>query len=148
MARFIKETILPVSAEQAFAWHERPDAFDLLTPPWQRIEVLERPEGLADGTRLVFRLCKGPLRLRWVAEHRDVIPGRRFCDVQVEGPFAVWHHTHSFEPRASGGSVLRDEIEYVLPLGALGRWIAGAFVRRDLERTFDYRHRLTLRALS
>ena len=32
---------MPVSAEEVFTWHERPGAFERLTPPWEKVKVLE-----------------------------------------------------------------------------------------------------------
>jgi hypothetical protein len=34
-------------------------------------------------------------------------------------------------------------VEYALPFGVLGRWIAGGYVRRKLEELFKYRHEVT-----
>lgn len=145
--QFQKQTWLPATPEEVFDWHAREDAFDNLVPPWQRFEIIERPAGLENDTRLTFRIFKGPISIRWVAEHRDVIPGRQFRDVQVEGPFAYWNHLHRFEP-AENGTLLKDSIEFAPPLGFLGRMVAGPLLRRDLEKTFDFRHRVTLKALS
>ncbi|MDX1642744.1 MAG: TIGR01777 family oxidoreductase [Thermoanaerobaculia bacterium] len=142
MSSFRHETTLPVSAEEAWAWHENQGAFGRLLPPWQKARVIHHPERLVDGTRLEFELVKGPFRLRWLAEHRNVRPGRGFDDVQVEGPFRSWRHRHELLPEGSGESRLRDRIEYQLPLPPLGGWLAGRAVRRDLERTFAYRQRV------
>ena len=38
--------------------------------------------------------------------------------------------------------MLMDQIQYQLPGGRLGRLVAGPSIRRDLERTFKYRHRV------
>ena len=46
-----------------------------------------------------------------------------------------------------GGTLLRDEVDYELPLGALGRWIGGGLVGRKLRRMFDYRHETTRRVV-
>ncbi len=89
-----RSVTLPVGAEEAFAWHERPGALERLIPPWERVEVLERSGGITDGARVVVRLHEGPVAIRWVARHRDYQAGRRFVDDQVEGPFARWVHTH------------------------------------------------------
>ena len=133
---------LPVPAGEAFAWHERPGAFERLIPPWERVEVLERSGGLGDGARTVARVRSGPLAFRWVAEHHDYVPGSQFADVQTEGPFARWRHLHRFEPEGEDASVATDRIEFALPLGsvgaAAGRWTA----RRRIERMLAYRHRL------
>jgi len=47
----------------------------------------------------------------------------------------------------AGGTILRDEVDYALPLGALGQWVAGGFVARQIERMFAYRHATTKRII-
>jgi hypothetical protein len=89
----------------------------------------------------------GPARLSWEAEHRDLIEGRQFRDVQIRGPFAAWDHLHRMQPNGEG-CILEDRIEYALPAGAAGRLVAGGFVHDKLERLFDYRHRTTARDLA
>lgn len=153
MSQIFERTLdLSVSAQEAWGWHARPGAFETLRPPWQRIEVVERSGygsagELAEGCRLRFRIHQGPFSLEWLAEHRDVEPGVGFRDVQLAGPFAFWEHHHRFEPLA-GGCRLVDHITYRLPFGALGRWLGGSFLRRDLERLFAHRHRVTRQALA
>ena len=135
----IERTVtLPVGAEEAFAWHERPGALERLIPPWERVEVLERSGGITDGARVVVRLHEGPVALRWVARHRDYQAGRRFVDDQVEGPFARWVHTHTFEPQGPTSCRLTDRIEFILPAAAAGR-LAIPLVRRRVERMLAYR---------
>jgi uncharacterized protein len=141
---FEKSVRLPVSAEEAFAWHERPGALERLTPPWEEFEILERRgEGVQPGARVRLRTRNGPLRFCWEAEHRDYEFGRRFTDVASRGPFARWEHAHEFEPLPDGGSVMRDRVEYALPGGALGRALAGGWTRRRMEALFAYRHATT-----
>jgi ligand-binding SRPBCC domain-containing protein len=80
-----------------------------------------------------------------VAEHQDYEVGYYFSDLQVSGPFAYWKHTHTFIPDGPASSVLEDRVEYALPLGFLGRWVAGAHVRNRLLKLFEYRHAVTAR---
>ena len=54
-------------------------------------------------------------------------------------PYALWEHTHDFEPDGEGGAILRDQVRYAIPYGPLGALAHRLFVRRDLERIFDYR---------
>jgi uncharacterized protein (TIGR01777 family) len=134
-----RSTTLPVSAEAAFAWHERPGAFERLLPPWERVSVVEQSSGLEDGARLVLRVMQGPVPLHWVARHRDTLPGRRFVDEQVNGPFSRWVHFHRFDPDGPASSRMTDRIEYTLPLGPVGA-AARPLIRRRLERLLAYRH--------
>jgi uncharacterized protein (TIGR01777 family) len=78
-----------------------------------------------------------------VAEHRDYIDGRQFRDIQIEGPFRRWEHTHLVEPDGAAACYLEDRIHYALPLGGAGALVGGPLVRRRLERMFAYRHRTT-----
>lgn len=139
---FEHRVCLPVAAATAFAWHERPGALARLTPPWTDIEVLAAPESLAPGTRAVLRVPVGPFRKRWVAEHIELVPGRRFRDVAVEGPFAHWDHTHDFLPGGPEGCELVDRIRYALPLGRLGAFVGGGMTRKQLAASFGYRGRI------
>jgi ligand-binding SRPBCC domain-containing protein len=61
-------------------------------------------------------------------------------DVQLRGPFRLWHHTHRFEPY-EGGTRMTDVVRYRLPLGIIGRVVHALKVRRDVESIFDYRFR-------
>jgi uncharacterized protein (TIGR01777 family) len=139
-----RSTRLPFAAEAVYAWHARPGALERLTPPWEPVEVLERAGGLEDGTRAVVRVRLGPLKLRWVARHRDHVAGRQFADEQIEGPFVRWIHTHRFTPDGPAGCVVTDRVEFALPGGALGGAAGRALVRRRLRRLLRYRHTLLL----
>lgn len=141
------ETRLSTPADELFDWHARPGAFERLAPPWQEIRI-DQPGPIADGSRARLRLKKGPFWIEWLAEHRNVVPGRGFTDVQLEGPFAHWIHRHEFDPADDGGANLRDRLDYALPAGPLGRLVAGGSVRRDVESTFAYRHATTARDLA
>ncbi|MEM1178796.1 MAG: SRPBCC family protein [Acidobacteriota bacterium] len=136
---FERTIVLPASPKEVFDWHARPGAFDRLVPPWQTLEILERNEALIDESRLSFMIRQGPISIKWVARHEDVVDGHRFVDVQEKGPFAAWRHEHLFEP-AGQGCRLRDAIRYRLPMGWLGGLVAGPKIQADLEAMFAYRH--------
>lgn len=127
-----------IGREQLFRWHRRPGAFERLAPPFAPPELVERMGSIRDGDRTVLRVPAGPFKRRWVAEHRDYVEGQRFRDVQLQGPFAKWEHTHSFED-AGEGALLRDSIRYRLPLAPLSHWVAGGFVAKQLKATFAFR---------
>ena len=143
---FVHESVFPVPPEELFAFHARPDAFELLQPPWETIEVLQPPVSLHVGTRVVLRNKVGPFWLRIVAEHVDYEPGRSFTDEMREGPFAEWRHQHLCLPHPEG-SMLRDEIHYV-PKPRFLAWLADPLVvRPKLRKLFRYRHEVTGREL-
>jgi ligand-binding SRPBCC domain-containing protein len=145
---FIHRSRIEAPAADVYAWHAQPDALEQLTPPGEHIEVIERTGGIERGARVVLRFGRWPFRRRWVAVHQDYEEGRYFSDVQVSGPFAYWKHTHTFEPDGPASCTLEDKVEYALPFGLLGRFVAGRFVRRKLEEMFEHRHTVTARLVA
>jgi len=107
------------------------------------VRVIRKTSGIDDGGQVELSVPLGPLRTRWLAEHRDFVDGRSFTDVQIRGPFRRWIHTHTVESRGADRCALTDRVEYSLPGGALGNLAGGAAVRRMLPRMFGYRHRVT-----
>lgn len=142
MPRFVRRSTMPVAAPALYAWHAAPGAFERLTPGWNPAHVRARTGGIEAGSRVTLEVpaLGGLLPQRWVVEHRDTIPGVRFRDVQLEGPFARWEHLHRFEPGGDDASVLSDEIDWALPLGPLGQGVAGWYVADLLARLFTWRH--------
>lgn len=136
-------TCLPVSAAETFAWHERPGAFERLSPPWESVEIVQRGTSLQPGTQVVLRMPLGPMKVRWVAEHTRYVPGVEFQDVQRSGPFAAFEHTHRMEAAGEHSCTLLDSIDYALPGGTLGAVLGDAAIRNRLSRTFQYRHAVT-----
>jgi ligand-binding SRPBCC domain-containing protein len=142
---FVRRSRLAASAAAVYAWHALPDALDRLTPPGERVKLIERSGGIERGARVVLQFGRWPFRRRWVAVHQEFEEGRFFSDLQVAGPFAYWKHTHTFEPDGPDACFLEDRVEYALPFGVLGRWFGGWYVRRKLDRLFEYRHAVTAR---
>jgi ligand-binding SRPBCC domain-containing protein len=143
--RFVKESRIAAPPEVVFAFHESPGALQRLTPPWERVVVIEGGTSLRPGSRVVLSVALGPFRLRWIVEHTEYQPGRMFADRQVRGPFASWSHRHLFLDDGQGGTRLRDELEYQPPFGIVGRLLGGSFLDSKLRKMFDYRHETTRR---
>lgn len=89
------------------------------------------------GAEIDYRLRVHGVPIRWRTRIESWQPGRRFVDVQVRGPYRLWHHTHDFE-EVAGGTLCRDVVRYAVPGG---RWVERLFVRRDIERIFEFRRR-------
>ena len=145
--KFVKETVIKASPERVFAFHELPDALERLVPPWENVRVIQKADISVIGSRAIVETkVLGFFRTRWVAEHVKYDPPREFEDVQISGPFKGWRHRHIVRAHAEeGSSVLRDEIEYEMPLGVICAVFAPFLVERRLEKMFNYRHEVTRR---
>jgi hypothetical protein len=141
--RFVKESTIRASPERVFAFHEQPEALDLLIPSWESARVIQRAEISNVGARAIIETkVFGPITSLWISEHTVYDPPHVFEDVQIKGPFRSWRHRHIVEP-GNDLTLLRDEIDYQPPLGFIGRWFSNFLIEPRLQRLFDYRHRVT-----
>ena len=144
-ARFKKGSFFSVPKQELFAFHERDDAFSLLTPASANIEVGSTASTLAPSDEVVrFAVRFGPLRFRFENVHTVYEPFDLFVDEQRSGLFTEWRHAHRFEEAGWDGdpaSMLSDEIVYSHPLLPL----LNPFVKYRLQRLFEYRHLATAR---
>jgi len=141
--RYIATSRLPVSAEQAFAYHESPGCLRRLIPPWESVRIESSDDSLAVGSRVGLKTDLLGVPLRWVAEHTEYDPPHRFADVQVSGPFKKWHHTHRFAADGDRHCTLSDDVQYVLPAGGVGQRFGHSLAAAKIESMFAYRHRVT-----
>ncbi|HJQ97450.1 MAG TPA: SRPBCC family protein [Candidatus Polarisedimenticolaceae bacterium] len=134
------EQRLPYSVEQVFGFFAEADNLERITPRELRFAIVTpRPIVLAASATIDYRLRLFGIPFGWRSVITEWDPPRAFTDEQVEGPYALWIHRHTFEPER-GGTMIRDRVRYRLPLGPLGD-LAHPLVRRQLARIFDYRRR-------
>lgn len=141
--QYVKQTPIKATPDVVFRFHESPDALPHLIPPWENMKMVESAGSLRPGSRVVLRGSLGVIPIQWIAIHTEYDPPHLFADRQESGPFASWYHRHRFLDDGQGGTLLRDEVEYAVPLGVIGRWLGGWLVRRKLEAMFAYRHEKT-----
>jgi ligand-binding SRPBCC domain-containing protein len=131
---------LPGSTDDVFSFFADALNLERITPDWLGFRVLTPgPIAMERGTLIEYRLRLHDVPIRWLTRIEVWQPPARFVDVQVRGPYRLWHHTHSFEPDGDV-TLMRDTVRYALPRGPLGELARRAFVARDLARIFDYRH--------
>ena len=140
-----REQRLPTRPEAVFPFFGDALNLEAITPPWLGFRVASpQPIEMAPGALIEYRLKLHRVPIRWRTTIAVWDPPRRFVDVQLSGPYRMWHHTHDFVPAPGGGTLMRDTVRYALPLGPLAEAAHRLFVRRDLERIFDFRRDVVL----
>ena len=131
---------LPISMEQAWEFLSSPANLSVITPPHMGFKILSGgDEPMFPGQIIQYNVSPFPgITTRWVTEITHVKEGQYFVDEQRFGPYALWHHKHFIE-RCAGGVVMRDVIDYKLPLGIIGQWMHGILVKGQLEKIFEFR---------
>jgi ligand-binding SRPBCC domain-containing protein len=131
--------LVPRPRAEVFAFFADAHNLERLTPGFLRFQILTpAPIELRPGALIDYRLSLFGVGFRWQTEIEVYEPGVRFVDVQLQGPYRRWHHTHTFAD-APGGTLIGDRVEYELPLGPLGELAHRLVVRRQVETIFEHR---------
>ena len=142
------EITVKAPLEQVWSFFSEPKNLQRITPDYMDVRIVKCPdvEIIFDG--MIIEYVVRPifnLPLKWVTEIKEVHPMVSFTDVQLKGPYALWHHFHSFE-KMNGYTKMRDIVKYAMPLGILGNIAHRLFVKKQLEEIFRYRE-ATVRTL-
>jgi len=134
-----RSQVVPLPRIDVFGFFADARNLQAITPEFLHFQILPPvPQALEAGSRIDYRLSLFGLPFRWRTRIAAWEPGLRFVDVQERGPYALWHHTHTFDD-VEGGTRVTDQVDYRLPLGSLGEIFHPIMVRRLLERIFDHR---------
>ncbi len=140
MKRFVfdSEQLLPGALEEVFAFFSDPHNLQRITPPWLDFKIVGLSENqIREGLLIDYRLRIHRIPVRWQSEITAWDPPRRFVDEQRRGPYRLWIHEHTFEPRGDS-TLVRDHVQYAVPGGTL---VQRFFVARDVHRIFAFRRR-------
>ncbi len=116
---------------------------DAITPPLLRFRTMTpTPIAMGTGTVIQYALRLHGVPLRWTSVIQAWEPPHRFVDVQLLGPFALWHHEHAFTPAPGGGTTMTDTVHHGVGWGPFGAIARRLFVLRDVDAIFDHRERV------
>lgn len=136
---------VPVTRETAFRFFS--DAFNLedLTPPSLHFQILTpAPINIRRGTLIDYRLRLYGIPFNWRTEITLWEPPFAFIDRQLQGPYRLWEHHHTFHEIGDQTRV-EDVVRYRVPGGRL---INRLFVEREVRNIFEYRSQQLIRLLS
>jgi ligand-binding SRPBCC domain-containing protein len=135
-----REQRLDGTPEEVFPFFADARNLEAITPPLLRFRVVTpRPLDVRAGTFLQYRLRVHGVPVTWHTIIQAWDPPHRFVDVQVRGPYALWHHTHTFTATGDHGTLMTDTVRYAIGFGPLGELAHRALVRRDVEAIFAFR---------
>jgi NADH dehydrogenase len=141
--RLVATQLVPRSRDEVFAFFATPDNLARLTPPAMHFDFRSADREMRAGLSLDYRLRPMPLLpvpVGWQSRIDAFDAPHGFHDIQSRGPYRLWDHHHTFEAVA-GGTLVRDEVEYELPLGPLGSLAHRIAVRPQLAEIFRFRAR-------
>lgn len=137
---FKRKQYIPISLDEAWRFLSSPKNLKELTPDYMGFDILsgaDKPMFAGQIIQYSITPILG-IKTKWVSEITQVEHKKYFVDIQLYGPYALWHHKH-FLKQIDGGVEFEDIIDYKVPLGILGRLVHPFLVKPKLEEIFAYR---------
>lgn len=133
---------LNIKPAEAWDFFSSPENLSAITPPHMGFVITSGvPQKMFAGQIITYKVSPiAGLVTNWVTEITHVSDGNFFVDEQRFGPYRMWHHVHRFEATADG-VLMTDQVSYKLPFGVLGKLAHVFFVKRQLNRIFEYREK-------
>lgn len=164
-ARFESEQWVPAPLERVFAFFADPHNLPRIMPPRLRTRLVKlnlvpapregnrlsmnRMAGAGTRMTVAFRVIPYiPIHDRWIVQITDFSLNQYFRDVQQQGPFRRWEHTHSFEAKTLDGregTLLRDQLVFEVGFGVVGTMLERFIFQRLMRSTFEYRKKALAR---
>jgi ligand-binding SRPBCC domain-containing protein len=143
MNTIIREQQLPIPISEAWTFFSAPQNLSRITPDWLGFTIRSGAEKkMYQGQIITYWITPFPgIRSSWVTEITHVNEPNFFVDEQRLGPYAFWHHQHSFEA-AGEATLIRDEVNYAVPLGLIGTIIDLFWINKRVNSIFDYRYKV------
>ncbi|MCK9262481.1 MAG: SRPBCC family protein [Deltaproteobacteria bacterium] len=135
-----REQFFAISLERAWDFLKDPANLNAITPEDLHFTIISPvPDTMFEGMIIEYRVAI-PLfgTRRWVAEIKHIREKRSFVDEQRIGPYSFWYHYHELAETEQGIRVA-DRVCYAVPYGVIGRLLYAMFIRKTLDRIFDYR---------
>jgi hypothetical protein len=133
------EQQVPRPLPEVFGFFSRAENLEVLTPSWLKFKILSvTPRPIRKGTIIKYSLRLHGIPLRWTSEIVEWDPPHRFIDLQLSGPYKLWHHEHRFESR-DGGTLITDTVNLSLPMGFMGTLAYKIKVQSDVRAIFTFR---------
>ena len=141
MPQYYSEQLLPANIDEVWTFFTNPHNLSKVSPPGEGFEVInDSKDEIFTNQIVVHRIYPLPfIKGKWITKILEVHPKTFFIDEMQKGPFQSWRHKHSFEV-IDDGILVKDEVEYKLPLGVLGR-LFDFVIRIKLNQSFNYRRK-------
>ena len=139
-----REQQLHCDIDTAWSFFSSPNNLSKITPKDMGFTVLSKdiqPE-IFEGMLIDYTVSPIlGIPLKWQTKITQVDKNKSFTDFQEKGPYKYWNHFHEFIPN-SQGVLMKDTVDYELPMGFLGKIAHQAFVKKKLVSIFDYRYQV------
>ena len=140
----IRKQLINTNIDDLWSFMSSPKNLERITPESMEFKITSNngDQVMYPGMIISYKIT--PLLnfpLRWVTEITHVKEKEFFVDEQRLGPYRMWHHEHIFKIKEDG-VLMTDIITYIPPFGLLGKLANNLFIKRRINKIFDYRSQI------
>lgn len=143
MGVLFRKTFIKTDINSCWDFFSSPENLAKITPSSMEFVIREFDgKKMYEGQQIAYTVKPlAGLKMNWLTEIKSVNVNREFVDLQIEGPYKIWHHRHLFKEKNNGVEMF-DVVHYQLPFGIFGKLAEKLIVRRKLKEIFDYREKV------
>ena len=131
-----------LNIDKVFDFFSNPENLEKITPSYLKFKIItKKPYDMREGIVFDYQLYLRGIPIKWKSLISHYNPPVGFIDEQIKGPYSYWHHTHTFTQKDEG-TLITDTVKYSLPFGFIGRIAHYLWVKKDLEKIFNYRQQV------
>ena len=130
------------SLNEVFNFFKNPENLSKLTPSKLNFKILTpTPIKMKNGQLIDYTINILCFKVHWRTMITSYSEPYEFIDQQLIGPYAMWHHKHTFEDKGDYVE-MNDVVNYVMPFGVFGTITHYLYVKKELEDIFLYRTKI------
>ena len=140
--QIIRKQIIKSDINTLWNFISSPENLEKITPKWMSFEITSKNLSKKMYAGMIISYKVKPvlnIPMKWITEITHVQEKEYFVDEQRLGPYKMWHHEHKLE-KTKEGILMTDIITYIPPFGVFGRIINYFFIKKRVNKIFDYRY--------
>lgn len=141
MQTFIKSSYINCDVKSLFDFHIDTNNLQKITPNDTKVELLTKDFKPIASQILKIKATKYFIPMNWEVKIEKIDEPNLLVDLALKSPFAFWEHKHIFIKHGNM-SELKDVVTFKMPFGFIGKLLE-VFVIKDLQKMFDFRHKIT-----
>ncbi|MBC8318138.1 MAG: SRPBCC family protein [Desulfobulbaceae bacterium] len=139
MYTLFREQYVHTTLAEVWNFLKNPSNLNLITPDDVDFKIItDVPEEMYNGLLVEYRIKIPFIGVhKWVAEIKHICE-YGFVDEQRVGPYKFWYHYHELVEQEHRVKII-DRVYYDLPFGLAGKAMHAIFIKKILDRIFQYR---------
>ena len=138
--KLYREQIISTEIDKAWEFIRTPRNLNRITPDDMSFEIVsDLPEEMYNGLLIEYKIGIPIIgKQTWLSELKHIRDRHSFVDEQRFGPYRFWYHYHEIK-EVDGGVCFIDRVNYIMPFGPFGAIARELYVKKQLNKIFDYR---------